>query len=267
MPEGPEATYLASVLNAKYAGKTLRTVKFVSGRYTHHGLPDKYAEFASGLPSRLSKVESAGKIIIFYFENGWTAISRLGMTGWWYQQGRAPQWRESASKPNVIFEFRQAPDLIYTDFRNFGTLSFTRDPSPDIEKLAPSIMATDITVKTLLSRMRPRRGDNLLEDALVDQTYIVSGIGNYLKSEILYSARISPLRKIKDVTEAEWNSILREGKRISKLMLAQLYKENPLEYTNAIKVYQRDFDEHGNKIERHTTKAGRTTFWVSKLQK
>lgn len=266
MPEGPEATYLSAVLNEKYSGKSLKSIKIVSGRYIRHGVPANYSDFTNNLPARLKKVESHGKVIFFYFDNDWTIISRLGMTGWWYAADKPAQWRENTSTPNVIFDFGAGvPDLIYTDFRNFGTLSFTRDPTPDIKELAPSIMDADCTIS--LDKITSRRGEALLEDAIVDQKFLISGIGNYLKSEILYSARISPLRKIKTITAPEWDLILREGKRISKLMLAHLYKEMPSEYIGAMRVYQRDVDDLGNKIERHTTKAGRTTFWVPKLQK
>lgn len=263
MPEGPEASFLSATINEKYAGKKLTAIKIVSGRYTRHGAPEGYADFLKDLPARLEKVESKGKVIFFYFANGVTMISRLGMTGWWYQAGAAPRWRENTDKPNVIFEFDGTPALIYTDFRNFGTLNFTRDPTPDLDELAPSIMGAAPSI----GEIPARRGEWLLEDALVDQKFLVSGIGNYLKSEILYAAEISPLRKIKDVAPEEWALILREARRISRLMLAQLYKGDPSEYIGAMKVYQRDTDPLGNKIERHTTKAGRTSFWVPQIQK
>ena len=109
-----------------------------------------------------------------------------------------------------------------------------------------------------------------IEQILMDQTLVLSGIGNILKSEILYNARISPKRTIATLDPKDWHRILASSKAISKRTLSVLQKrrENEKEeYVRIRKIYDKERDPEGNKVVSYRSGDGRTTYYVPALQK
>jgi DNA-formamidopyrimidine glycosylase len=273
MPEGPEATYLAEVLKLSMVGRRLLSISILRGRYHVHDKPRNFAEFMQYLPLKCTHVENKGKVIFIYFEKDWCIVSKLGMTGWWYEAGHAPTWKKMY--PNIVFKLDGRKEMHYSDFRNFGTLTFYKDMQSvksEKEKLAPDILSPQTTFRHMMQQVNSIKDKSskqqwLIEDALVDQKLVVSGIGNYLKSEVLYDARISPLRTVKSISCQEWKMLYNSMKDISTKMLKTLRTEDDNAYMNSMRVYQKDQDKFGNNIERKQTKTGRTTYWVPLLQK
>ena len=270
MPEGPEVKYLTDYVLNKYVGKTLLDVKINSGRYKNHQPPENFKSFVKQLPLKCLDIYKKGKVMFFIFENDWFLISKLGMTGWWYSDDNEPKWRDANTK-NVIFTFNKIDDLYFSDFRNFGTITISQDQTlikTELEKLAPDICnpETKFTeIKNLIEKNK--ESHKYIEDVLIDQKIIFSGIGNYLKSEILYQAKISPTRKLLSITIDEWLSIFTIGQRICKKMFKTLMEEDIGKYVDTMKVYQKKIDPLGNKIHKRTTKYGRSTFYVPSIQK
>ena len=270
MPEGPEVKYLIEHVLNKYIGKSLLDVKIKSGRYKNHKSPENFKSFVKQLPLKCLDIYKKGKVIFFIFENNWFLISKLGMTGWWYSDNNEPKWRDANTK-NVIFGFKNTDELYFSDFRNFGTITVSQDQiliNNELEKLAPDIsnIKTKFTDITKLIE-KNKESEKYIEDVLIDQKTIISGIGNYLKSEILYQAKISPIRKLVSISLDEWLTIFKIGQRICKKMLKTLIEQDDEKYMNTMKVYQKEIDPLGNKIHRRTTKQGRTTFYVPSIQK
>jgi formamidopyrimidine-DNA glycosylase len=168
--------------------------------------------------------------------------------------------------PNVVFKFKKVT-LYYTDQLSYGTLTFTQDQAvidKELNKLAPDIES--VTLKTFLEQVDKKlKTDGLIEDAIIDQHRFVSGIGNYLKSEILYHAKISPLRSVHSLSIADWKELFKSAKKVIKRIFKNVNDEHA--YMNTMKVYQKEVDPLGNKIQKHKTKEGRTTFWVPSIQK
>lgn len=270
MPESPEVFHLTEIIQNNIKNKSLESVKILKGRYITHGPPNNFKEFTKQLPLKCLNIQKKGKVIFIYFENNWCLISKLGMSGWWFFEDDAPEWLPKYE--NVVFQFKNIK-LIYTDFRNFGTLTFTNDQQVidyQIKKIAPDITDKKTTFKILLERVNNlsiSQQDKLLEDIIIDQKLILSGIGNYLKAEILYDAKINPLRKVKSLDEDEWKQIYNSTKKIIKKMLKALNSDDPDKYMDSMKIYRRKLDPFGNKIKNHKTKTGRTTYYVPQIQK
>jgi len=62
-------------------------------------------------------------------------------------------------------------------------------------------------------------------------------------------------------------SIYNSTKKIIKKMLKVLESDDSNKYMNSMKIYTRKIDPLGNKIKTHTTKTGRTTYYVPNIQK
>jgi formamidopyrimidine-DNA glycosylase len=193
------------------------------------------------------------------------------MTGWFFKPHELPEF---ITEPNIIFEFEN-DDLNFTDFRNFGTLTFTDDIQQvvkEIDRLAPDILDDSTTFDIILERfdkLTEKTKEILIEDALMDQTLLFSGIGNIIKSELLYDAHISPLRKLKDLSRNDLHAIFISAKKISKRTLKHLNNKmfDPEGYNKIHNVYNKETNTDGLKIDTRTSKYGRTTFWVPEIQK
>ena len=65
------------------------------------------------------------------------------------------------------------------------------------------IFSKDFTYENFEKIIKNKRvSEKTLPEVLMNQKKI-SGVGNYLKSEILYASKISPYRLIKDLTDSE----------------------------------------------------------------
>lgn len=271
MPEGPEVTFLVNKIFNKFINKKLHSIKIMNGRYKNHGPPKNYNKFINNLPLKCLNVIKKGKVIFIYFENDWCIISKLGMTGWWFIDDKFPLWRNNKLK-TFIFDFN-SHELNFSDFRNFGTFIFTSN-SEIIEKeynrIAYDILDPTInlsTIKNNIINYTNKHPTHTLENVIIDQHAIISGIGNYLKAEILYDAKISPLRKLNHISLNEWKQIIKSAKKITKKMVKILVHGSTDDYINQMKIYRMEFDSFGNKIKVHKTINNRSTFYVPAIQK
>lgn len=194
------------------------------------------------------------------------------MTGWWFSNTQEFEWIDS-NKKNVVFSFGSNKKLIFSDIRNFGTLIFTSNPyviQYELDKIAFDIADNNAKFNhQVISRIEyitAKKPDELIEDVLIDQKAIFSGIGNYLKSEILYLAGVSPLRKLKSINIDTWKIIFKCSRKIIKKMYRILIGNTLESYIDAMKVYQKKTDPQGLPISKHKTKDQRTTFYVKSKQ-
>jgi formamidopyrimidine-DNA glycosylase len=100
-------------------------------------------------------------------------------------------------------------------------------------------------------------------------------VGNYLKSESLYFAGISPLRHVASIGD---DDLARLNKTIKSVIRAsyktggatiytfQGFDGEKGEYTRRFAVYNQEKDPAGLEVTREVTDDGRTTFWVKGVQ-
>jgi endonuclease-8 len=146
---------------------------------------------------RLESVEAIGKNLLFRFEGGLVLRSHLRMSGRWRVLGRdAP-----------VFG---TPWLVLKGERHAGVL--WGGPVLELDRgvarrLGPDILAEPPDYDTMVVRIRRERPDRQIGDALLDQR-LVAGIGNIWKVESLWTERISPWRRLADVSEDELRAVL-----------------------------------------------------------
>ncbi len=88
-------------------------------------------------------------------------------------------------------------------------------------RLGPDILADPPDYDAMLTRLRSEHQDRELGDALLDQR-LVAGIGNVWKVESLWAERVSPWRRLADVSDDELRHILRAA---HGLMRAHVIRE------------------------------------------
>jgi endonuclease-8 len=84
-------------------------------------------------------------------------------------------------------------------------------------RLGPDILGEPPDFETMAARLRtaPERE---IGDALLDQR-LVAGIGNLWRAEALWEARVSPWRRLADVTDEELRALLESAHRLMRTAL------------------------------------------------
>jgi formamidopyrimidine-DNA glycosylase len=264
--------YIAGYITRHFRNKRLRAVSIRAGRYKTHGPPPGYTRFTRALPTRLLEVFKKGKVLFFMFEDNWFLIVRMGMVGWFSRPGDDTL---HAASPNIVFQFENGP-LHYADFRNFGTLTFTQNPVEvmhQVRSLAPDVLDPHATPNAFFRHIQTTdlvatKPHMTLETLLMDQTLLLSGIGNIIKSETLYDARLSPNRTVRSLSHDDWRRLFASARRVSRRVLANLTSKRSDwdSYMDLHVDYQRDVDPKGHPVQKQIAADGRATFWVPAVQ-
>ena len=282
MPEGPECTRTAKQVDSYIRGLTLVNVNIVSGRYTKK-LPDGFEEFMELLPLKVEEVAVKGKFIHWFLDRDVSIWTTLGMTG---------NFKLQPSKhTRLAFYFDDGSSVYYNDQRNFGTTKFCFSGlllNNKLSKIGPDMLNNPCTFDTFckIAKQKPKWS---VVKWLMDQSQI-SGVGNIYKSESLFLAGISPLRKIESLSSQELEKLYNG---ICKILTSayqdggatirnysDLYNnhgkytafpsniEQILEarWDNKVMCYGRTKDIYGNPIEKIKLDDQRTTFWSPAVQ-
>lgn len=292
MPEGIEVKILTECLDTIIAGKSIKSISFVSGRYITHGLPDNFKAFEKELPLKVISVGCKGKFIYFTLERGWYIFNTLGLTGSW-------EFKQDTHTRVIVKLSDFNSNIYFSDMRNFGTLKFVNDANilqKKINTLGLDIFnPSEFNEKNFIQKL-DKYPKKTLPEVLMDQK-LFSGIGNYIKSESLYRAKLNPHRLISTLSLNEKKEL---HDKIKYVVYTAYYggnfyavadltgikieksKENLCKKRTLtpkflgikkptknyeFQVYQMDKDPLGNPIITETTKDKRTTHWVPAIQK
>jgi DNA-formamidopyrimidine glycosylase len=189
MPERVEVQIMIENLNKLFKGRILKSITICTGRYVKHGKPHDFLKFKRKLPLKIKQFNVKGKFIWINFINSdWIITITLGLTGHFKYNEDGKYCRYQFTTDNGKFTM--------DDMRNFGTLSFS-DNKEKLDKKLKSIgidiFTTEFKLKQFKTIIKKQKAGKLIGIFLLEQKYI-SGIGNYLRSDILYNASISPFR-------------------------------------------------------------------------
>ncbi|MFH1423616.1 MAG: DNA-formamidopyrimidine glycosylase family protein [Candidatus Nealsonbacteria bacterium] len=172
MPELPEVETIRRQLNEKIVGKKLDGKKIVG-------------------------VRRRAKILMIDFSDGSSLLFHLKLTGQLIFNGeKGPYTRQ-------IFKFSDGAQLVFNDVRKFGWWKHVKS-SKDIEKtFGPEALEVELEGFKDLLKKRPNAK---IKPLLMDQKFI-AGIGNIYSDEILFAAKVQPLRRIKSLMPKEIKAI------------------------------------------------------------
>lgn len=303
MPEGPEVRCITIKLNHFCQGQKLKAIKWNDNSKYRTGLPH-YPEFSKYLPGKITGITCKGKQIIFIIECNQSSDSiyiksTLGLEGRW-------SFRHDDNKHANLWLELDSYNLYYIDSRHFGNITLytsTDDLLNDLNgKVGPDLLAyaiefntgvevvddddDKITIDKWTTKLRNKRLKNKqICQFLMEQKYF-SGIGNYLKAEILYDAKIRPDRLLSQLSDQDitqlyhstlkiiYNAFCAGGLTIKSYWQPTSPSEddNGKEEQEKLKgkykkvIYDCLEDPLGNPIVRETFKDGRTTHWVPQIQ-
>lgn len=286
MPEGPECKVIAEGLNKILGKKTIVKFEFVSGRYSKNP-PTGFEEFANNYPCYVTEVHCKGKFIYFEIKDRCSEDGRryifhtLGMTGNWT--------RHPTPLTRAILHYEDGT-LYYNDQRNFGTFKFCV-PLDDLIKKLHKDLGVDFLHSSYNNGFREdyskkrsytdalavlklkRNLSKTLAQVLMNQKNF-AGVGNYVKAEALYRARLSPHRTVESLSDDDKSRLVRSIADVLQESLDSKrpdlldYRDEPGQETGFKKVvYKRSKGPLGNPVKSEHTKDKRTTYWVPAVQK
>jgi len=203
MPELPEITNLARQMNHEITGRRIATVEAAQPKCLNLPAPD-FRHLVEG--TRVGSVTAHGKWVFMQLEPNVTFLLNLGMGGdvlFHAAHTPLPENRQVA----VLFEDETALSLHFWWFGYVHAVttadlaSHAMTATLGMDPLDDQTFTRDAFEKLL---ERKRRG--ALKTVLLDQKNI-AGIGNVYIQDILFAARVHPLRAAGDLSPAEHTAL------------------------------------------------------------
>ena len=279
MPEGPEVTIVAEGLDEILQGKYITNFEVTdNGRYRNKA-PDNSVPFGDSLPLLVEKVENKGKLIYFTFsskKDKFYMINTLGMSGVWKKR-REKHTCFILEYISSLEDKERREKIYFVDQRHFGTIKFLtseEDLEKKLREIGPDMLNDPkMNYKLFKERLLKYKHWNIVKVLMCQK--IISGIGNYLKSESLYHARLSPFLKVEDLSEQQFYNLYQS----IRLKIVSSYNQGGVSVKNFVdvddkkgqyhftfQVYCEKYDKKGNKVEKVVLDDKRSTYYVPVLQ-
>lgn len=206
MPEGPEIRQSADQLAAVLEGNVIESMSF--------GLTALKRHEATFQGQTLLQVTNHGKAMLNHFENNWSIYSHNQLYGVWLvtRRGQLPKTKRSL---RLALHTATQSALLYSasDISVWPTEELTEHPF--LKKLGPDILDPTLDWRTIASRLQSETFQRRSLAALYLDQGFLAGIGNYLRSEILFTAGIHPWLRPIDLTRKQINDLARASLTVS----------------------------------------------------
>jgi len=265
MPEGPEVKRMGLSLASRLEGEHITEAVVLGGKWIKQP-PKGIQEFQAALPARVDRVDVRGKTIHIHLDNGWIIWNTLGMSGGWKD--------EPTKHSHFRITTQGGRGVWFDDVRRFGNIMpmHKEEWARRLRAIGPDLLHPDTTFDEFRGALAHR--STPICKALMDQK-VVAGVGNYIKAEALYRARISPHRICKTLSQQELLTLFEVTRWIMQKSLEQggatlaTYSDmdlTPGGFAFSFQVYMRTHCPLGHRVVRELTEDGRTTHWVPEVQ-
>ena len=207
MPEGPEIRRAADTIAAALVDRDIHTVRF--------GIPRlrRYGKQLRG--HRVVSIETRGKALLTHFEHGYSIYSHNQLYGVW-RVIKGHKLPETSRSLRLLLQTEDHSAILYSasDISVWDTGELGMHPF--LAKLGPDIMDTSLHWRDVLARLRdPRFKGRELAAIYLDQEFL-AGNGNYLRSEILHDAGLSPRARPAELTLGQAGKLARSTLELSR---------------------------------------------------
>ena len=283
MPEIIEVRKCADFIKKKIKNKKIINVNILNGRYKNKGPFENYRKLKNNIPLKLIDVKTKGKMLYLIFDNKLFLINRLGlMGGWCFLKNNSEKYEHTDiykyykkygdkkmmeqyiknSLKHLNFEIvTKEGTLYYYDVISYGTLKCI-DNENELEKIlkkiGPDIMDNKTTLCIFKNQVLKKSNlDKHIGNVLINQK-VISGLGNYLRADILWLSKINPYRKVKNLKNNELEKIFKNSKILTwgvynknvatKLKIINKKTKIPSDYNRLFFIYMQEKDIYNNKV-------------------
>lgn len=266
-PEGPECRHTADWLKSRVLDCVIRNIEQF-GRFVKQ--PIARADELKN--KRVTGVRCRGKVIVLDFERDLSVVSTLGMTGrWTREQGNHTALILWCEKPPT----RGMLPVYYDDQRRFGNFRVvsTREATSKLDELGWDALAEPHNSGKARQRVMKHAKKKISEVLLMQDVF--AGVGNYIRAEVMYRARIHPDRLVINMSDKMWEplcmavaTIMKESYDRGGATLENFYGGDGErgDHVDFLEVYGRITDPNGRAVARRKDKSGRTVWWVPEVQ-
>jgi endonuclease-8 len=207
MPEGPEIHRAAAQIARALSGRKAEGVFFAF---------DALKPFEGELEGRrIRSVLARGKAILTSFEGGLTVYSHNQLYGKWYVRKRdlypqtSRQLRFAIHTAEHSALLYSASDIEVLDNKELAEQAY-------LARLGPDVLDTDVKHEDILAHVKDERfRRRQLGALLLDQAFL-AGLGNYLRSEILFDASLHPKLRPADCDAEQLRRLARRAAALSR---------------------------------------------------
>ncbi len=237
MPELPEVQTVVQELNKKLKNRTIQAVEVRAGklvgigpqtlspkRKTNEAAVKKFVQLLKG--QKILSVKRRAKLLIFDLSGPWSMLVHLKMTGQFIfedlalrkktggkyrllNKKTAPLTQLPAKHTHVIFYFTDKSVLYFNDVRKFGYLKLVHDNEinqvKELQEFGLEPFDRFFTFGHFTQALAKRKNAKI-KSVLMDSK-IVAGIGNIYSDEILFHAKVRPMRTVASLNDLELKAI------------------------------------------------------------
>lgn len=232
MPELPEVETIVRDLNKKILGRKVKDIWFDFAKQIK--APKNPVDFKKAVIGRkIGKVERRGKNIIFRLNGGFVMLIHQKMTGhllvgrWrreknkWVSLETGPLREKVNDYIHLMFYLDNGRQLALSDLRKFAKVLAVDEKKfaelEEIKSLGPEPLEKKFTfVKFKEALARKKSGK--IKQVLMEQS-VIAGIGNIYADEILWEAKVYPL---KNAAALSGNELKRIYKAMRKILILAL---------------------------------------------
>ena len=234
-----------------------------------------------------------------YMEQDNNIFTYPGILEYITQDNQNDWFQKALNHLNVEFitDYKNISFYFY-DQLSFGTLKAVGGSSNDaslilekkLKELGPDLLDETTTFELFKTQLRKKVNETKPIGNVIVNQKIVSGVGNYLRADALWMAKISPFRKVKDVKEDElvllYKSLLSliwgdydYEKGVKKGYVTNSNSNSntdtdtlklPNDYKRDFFIYRQEKDIYNHKVKKEELFEGsqkRFIYWVEQIQK
>ena len=226
MPEGPEIKIEADKINAAIGGSVVDEVYFEQRRLK------RFAKAIKG--ARVDRIETRGKAMLIRFDHQLSMYSHNQLYGRWYVRPRG-EFPNSNRVLRVALHCQQMSALLYSASDIAILTERELNNHRYISRLGPDVLHESFGWQECAELLAdPKFARRSLGAVYLDQTFL-AGIGNYLRSEILFLARLKPTRVLASLNERETERLARATVTLSRRAYRTKGITNPPARVTALK--------------------------------
>ena len=314
MPEVIEVLKYADFLRSKLKHNKITDIKILKGRYKTHGAFENFDALHAALPLKVKSIHTKGKFLYILFENDMYLFSTLGLSGGWVWSSTTDKDTDKDKGKDLIkasyhfghllkhidksvldnyhqkalnhcnVEFvTDAGTLYYYDVLSYGTLKVVTSEADVTKKLAtigPDMSDKSTTYPIFKARLEKAAAEKPIGTVLMNQR-LLSGIGNYLRADVLWLSKISPFRTMKTLSDEDLKNLYTntrmliwakyDYKKGVKLGFIDPAKDKtPEDYKREFYVYDQKTDPQDHPVKKEELYDGsqkRFIYWTPAVQK
>jgi formamidopyrimidine-DNA glycosylase len=226
MPELPEVETIVRDLKEKVLKKTISNVWTDAKEIIKK--PKNFEDFKKELiNTKILNIERRGKNIIFFLSNQKILLIHQKLTGhllfgkWkkknktWVSEIEGPLKKDPMNQfLHLIFFFKDGWQLALSDLRKFAKVEILtkEELKKEINQLGPEPLDKNFKFEDFKKRILEKKSKEI-KKVLMDQK-IIAGIGNIYSDEILWEAKVHPLKIVENLKEDELKNIYKAMKKI-----------------------------------------------------